>query len=65
MANNTAKIAALENILQSGVTSYTIDGRTVTYDHDEIRRQLRDLRQNDDSQSGRRPVVSRIRLGNF
>jgi hypothetical protein len=65
MANNTAKIAALENILQAGVTSYTIDGRTVNYDLDEIRRQLRDLRQNDDSQSGRRPVVSRIRLGNF
>jgi LPS sulfotransferase NodH len=63
MANNTAKIAELEDILQTGATSATIDGRTVHYDFDEIRRQLRELRANDDSQRGRRPVISRIRLG--
>jgi len=65
MANNTAAIAKIQKILQAGASSGTIDGRSVTYDFAELRRQLRELQATDDTQKGRRPVVSRIRLGNF
>ncbi|MGC4004680.1 MAG: hypothetical protein QM811_16800 [Pirellulales bacterium] len=64
MANNTAAIAAIDKILRAGATTVTIDGRSVTYDFAELRRQRRELIESDDAQTGRRPVVSTVSLGN-
>lgn len=64
MANNTAKIAELEAILQSGATSVTVDGVVTQIDLAEVRRQLRELRASDDTQKKRRPLATRIRLDN-
>lgn len=62
MADNTAAIAALEEILNNGATSVTVDGETIHYDFDEIRRRLRELRATDDDQAGQRPRLFRIDL---
>ena len=43
----------------------TIDGQTVVYDFDELRRELRELMADDDSNKGRRPVATRITLAGF
>lgn len=65
MANNTAKIAELEAILQAGETSTTIDGTTTTVDLNVIRQQLNELRANDDDEANRlrKPTVATICLG--
>lgn len=65
MPDNSAEIAKIRKILRTGATSASIDGRTVQYDFDELRRQLRELIETDDALQGQRPLVSRIRLGNF
>lgn len=63
MADNSAKIAAIRAILESGATQGTVDGRTVVYDHASLRRELRELEKNDDAAGGgKRPVASRIKL---
>lgn len=63
MANNTAAIRRIREILQSGATSVTLpSGTSVTYDFDQLRLELKDLIANDDNASGKRPVVTRINL---
>lgn len=63
MADNSARIAELEALLQSGVTSTSINGTTTTVDLSEIRRQLDILRRTDDTQAGNKPRMSSIRVG--
>ena len=60
MADNTAKIAELEAILQSGVTTITIAGTTTQIDLNVIRRQLQDLRATDDTQAARKPRIATL-----
>lgn len=61
MADNSARIAKIKRILESGVKSTTIDGVTVNYDFDELRLQLRRLEAEDPNQTAR-PIVSSIDL---
>lgn len=65
MADNAAKIAELQAILQSGGQSVSVDGTQVTFNLNEVRQTLRELMASDDTQSGRRPVAARINLGGF
>lgn len=63
MANNTARIAELEAILQGGVTTITVAGTTTTADLNVIRQQLAELRRTDDSQVSRKPRIATIDTG--
>lgn len=63
MADNSAQIAELRAILQSGVTTRTINGTTTTVDLNVIRQQLAALMSQDDSEKSRKPRVATIYLG--
>lgn len=63
MAKNTARIAELREILRSGVVEDEVDGQRVKYDHDSIRRELRELEREDNP--GKRPVCASVNLGGF
>jgi polyphosphate kinase len=65
MADNSARIAELEAILQSGVSSYTNDGTTVSHDLGEVRKELRRLRAEDDTVGNKRPQSFTVNLGGF
>ena len=65
MADNSTSIAEIRAILRQGARTVTIDGQTVVYDFDELRRELRELMADDDSDKGRRPVATRITLAGF
>lgn len=65
MADNTAEIARLRAILNSGQTSYSVEGQTVNYDLAAIRRRLQELIASDDTETVTRPRVSRIKLDSF
>lgn len=62
MADNSARIAELEAILRSGVTTRTINGTTTTVDLTVIRQQLTSLRQQDDTQAIRKPRIASMNL---
>ncbi len=57
MADNTARIAQIESILEAGARSVVIDGVTVAYDFDSLRTELRRLKATDDIQKKTRPRV--------
>ena len=65
MANNAKKIAELEAIIQSGASRVSTDGTSTDFDLDAARQQLRRLREQDDAQQGRRPVVASLNLSHF
>jgi len=65
MADNSAKIAELEAILETGATTVTVDGQTIVRDLDVIRAQLRRLQADDNTDKNRRPVTARIKLSGF
>jgi hypothetical protein len=60
--DNTAKITKLQKILEAGATTVTVDGTTVTYDFDQIRREIMRLQSEDDTLKSKRPRVASIRL---
>lgn len=62
MADNTTRIAEIQAILRAGVRTVANDGTSITYDFAELRKELRQLMQEDDTQKGRRPAISRIKL---
>lgn len=67
MPDNSATIADLEALLNSGANSIVVDGVTVGINHAEIRKRLRALRASDTSESAqpnRRPVAATINLSN-
>jgi hypothetical protein len=39
MADNSARITAINNILAAGVSSTTVDGQSVSYDFETLRRE--------------------------
>lgn len=65
MPDNSVRIAQIREILAEGVSSITRDGTTVSYDLDQLRRELRELEATDDTNRGKRPVASQINLGNW
>lgn len=62
MADNTTKIANAQQVIEAGVRQVTNDGTTVSYDLDQLRKEVRQQMATDDTNKGRRPVISRIRL---
>lgn len=56
MADNSATIAKIEAILNTGATSVTTYGSTINYDFAELRRRLNELRNTD-------PAYRRSRIG--
>lgn len=63
MADNSAAIAKIQAILRAGARQVTIDGTTVTYDFDELRRQLHHLQATDDTEAGKRPRFLSVKFG--
>ena len=63
--DNSAKIAELESLLESGATSVNVDGVTVAISPDSVRAELRRLQQADSVQRKKRPVAARINLAGF
>jgi hypothetical protein len=59
MADHSAEIARLENILNSGVESLTVDGVTTRFDFDSIRKRLKELKA---EQGAGRAQAIKIRL---
>lgn len=65
MADNSTRIAELEEILRIGMTGHTNDGTSSSHDLGTVRSELRKLRADDDTQKGRRPGVVSIDLSGF
>ena len=65
MADNSAKIAELEAILETGATPVKVDGQEIVRDLNVVRAELRRLQADDDTDKNRRPVTSRINLSGF
>ena len=57
------EIAELEAILNAGATSTFVDGQKVTWDLDQVRRRLRELRRQ--LEPNRRPRIASIELSHF
>lgn len=62
MPDNSARIAEIEAILESGVTSSNIDGTQETTDFAQLRLELSRLRATDTTQRVRRPRLSSVNL---
>ena len=65
MADHTKRIAEIREILRAGATTVSTDGTSVTFDFNQLRKELRELMATDDLQKGRRPVAASIHLGGF
>ena len=69
MADNSAAIAAIDAILDAGITkdTVTVDGQTsaITYDFDALRRKRAELQAEDDNTKARnkRPPIVTAKLG--
>ena len=62
MADNTAAIAAIDTILNTGATDVEVDGQRVKYDQAQLRKQRAILAAADDTLKSKRPVASTINL---
>lgn len=65
MADNSLRIAEIQELLRTGVSSQSHDGTSTTFDLDSLRKELRQLMATDDANANRRPVASNIYLGGF
>ena len=63
--DNTTQIAAIRAILESGVSSVTVDGMTTNYDLVSLRKELARLMAEDDNYASRRPRVASIDLSGY
>ena len=67
MADNTAAIAALTKILDSGASAVSVDGQSVSYDVTSLRKRLQYLIDTDDTLNptgvAKRPLIQHINLG--
>lgn len=66
MADHSTLIATIDGLLRSGAKSVMVDGASIAIDRDELRRQRRDLINEDDaSQEKRRPMAVSQYLGGY
>lgn len=65
MADNSAEIARLRAILDSGATEVNIDGQRVRVDPAAVRARLRELIADDDTETVKRPRAATIDLSGF
>lgn len=67
MADNSQKIAELEEILNAGVTQVGVDGTNTSFDLNEVRKQLEYLKRTDTTgqySAMVRPKFGTVRLDN-
>lgn len=62
MANNSARIKEIREVLQTGVSSSTVDGTTTTFDLDSLRRELAQLVAEDDTQKSRKRRLTSVNI---
>lgn len=62
MADNTRRIAEIRETLRTGVVSSNVDGTSMTIDPESLRKELRQLTGEDDTQRSRRPRISSVNL---
>jgi len=65
MPDNTAKIAELRAVIQSGAESVSVDGVSTRVNLDVITAEIRRLEEEDDTVGSRRPAVCGVNLGSF
>lgn len=65
MPDNTARIAELDEILESGARSVSVDGVSTALDLEMIRRERDRLIAADDTRRSDRPTVCGVNLGSF
>ena len=65
MPDNSNRIREIRDTLEAGATSVSTDGTNVTFDFEELRKELRRLEAEDTKLQGRRPVAASIYLGGF
>jgi hypothetical protein len=65
MADNTAKIAEIRALLQTGASSVSTDGEHTAFDLESLRQELQRLEAEDATLQTRRPVAASIYLGGF
>lgn len=57
------RINEIDAILQNGAKSVTLDGVTVTWDHDSLRAERTDLERRLSPKTRRRPFILKPRIG--
>jgi hypothetical protein len=65
MDDNSVKIAELRELLESGVSSSSLDGVHTAIDLDSVRREIRRLEAEDETLRVRRPVAASMDLSNL
>lgn len=65
MANNTAAIAELDDVIRAGANTVEVDGHKVAFDLDAMRRERNDLIQTDTTRGVTRPRVSTVKLSGY
>lgn len=60
--SNRERIKQIDEILQSGATTVTVDGISTTFDLDMLAKLRAQLAAEDEFEKARRPAVSTIRL---
>lgn len=63
MPDNSAKIAELEAKLERGLTGFTTDGQSGSFDLDAIRKELNRLRATDTTARRKKPSMIRWKTG--
>jgi hypothetical protein len=63
MADNSARISEIEAILRAGARQVVVDGTSVTYDFETLRKELRHLKATDDTLAGTRPKILGVKFG--
>lgn len=64
MADNTDKIEDLEEIQDAGASATSVDGVSVSFDADAIRRRKLELQRGDPLRKAKRPRMSTLDLRN-
>lgn len=65
MADNTAAISELDDVIRAGANSVEVDGQKVAFDLDAMRRERNDLIQTDTTRAVDRPRVSTVKLNGW
>lgn len=62
MADNSARIRQIREILESGIVEDETDGQRTKFDPESLRKELRRLMAEDDVERKKRPSIYRIDL---
>lgn len=63
--DHSVRIAEINAILVSGVTTMTVDGVTTVYDHDSLRKERTQLMAEDPNYASRKPRIATVRFNGY